>query len=52
MPYTVVEESGPRPFKIKKHGKTVGSSKTREAAEASIRARNAAAHGAKMGKKR
>lgn len=43
MPYTVVKRTGPRPFKIvrKTDGKTVGSSRTRAEAQASIRARYA-----------
>jgi len=39
MPYKVVKRGGDRPWKILKHGKVVGSSKTKADAEASIRAR-------------
>ena len=43
MPYKVVKRDGSRPYKIvnKDTGKTVGSSKTKAAAESSIRARYA-----------
>lgn len=43
MPYKVVKKSGERPYKIvrKDTGKIVGSSKTKEAAKASVRARYA-----------
>lgn len=43
MPYRIVKRSGPRPFKIIRveDGRTVGSSKTRVEAQASIRARHA-----------
>lgn len=41
MPYKVVKRSGPRPFKIVdwRTKRVVGSSTSRQAAEASIRAR-------------
>lgn len=53
MPYRIRKGKGARPFKIVKvGGKQVGSSTSRRAAERSIRARNAAAHGAKLGRKR
>ena len=43
MPVTVRKGSGPRPWKIvEKSGRVVGTSKTKAAAEASARARNAA----------
>jgi hypothetical protein len=43
MPYKVVKRSGERPWKIIKTttGEVVGSSKTKEDAEASVRARYA-----------
>lgn len=43
MPYKVVKRGGSRPYKIvnKNTGKQVGSSKTKKAAQASIRARYA-----------
>lgn len=43
MPYTVVKGSGSRPWKIKNTdtGEIVGSSKSKEQAEASVRARYA-----------
>lgn len=48
MPYTVVKGRGERPWKIKdKSGRTVGSSKTRASAEASVRARMASESGKK-----
>lgn len=51
MPYSVQKGSGERPYKITKPGgKVVGSSTSKAKAEASIRARQAATHGAKMGK--
>lgn len=55
MPYHVEKRSnGPRPYKTIRSdtGKIVGSSTSRENAEASIRARLAAEHGAKLGGKR
>jgi hypothetical protein len=54
VPYKAIRGKGLRPWKIinKKTGKQVGSSLTKEDAEASIRARNAAAHGALLGKGR
>ena len=39
MPYKVVKRSGKRPYKIIAHGKVVGSSTSRAAAKASVRAR-------------
>jgi hypothetical protein len=41
MPYKIVNKGGSRPFKIinKDTGKTVGSSKTKASAKASVRAR-------------
>jgi hypothetical protein len=41
MPYTIRRGGGPRPWKIikKTTGEVVGTSKTREQAEASVRAR-------------
>jgi hypothetical protein len=49
MPYKVKKGSGERPYKVvKPSGKVVGTSKTKEKAEASIRARYAAKSGAKM----
>jgi len=46
MPYTIVKRSGARPYKIinKNTGKTVGTSKTRKDAEASVRARYRGEH--------
>lgn len=43
MPYKIVKRSGEKPYKIinKDTGKTVGSSKSKEMAKASIRARYA-----------
>jgi hypothetical protein len=43
MPYTIVKRTGERPWKIikKTTGQVVGSSKTRAAAVASVRARHA-----------
>lgn len=43
MPYKIVKRSGKRPYKIVKKttGKVVGSSTTRAAAKASVRARYA-----------
>ena len=40
MPYSIREGTGARPWKILKHGKVIGSSKTKKDAEASIRARH------------
>ena len=39
MPYKVQKKSGSRPWKIIANGKVVGSSATKSAAEASVRAR-------------
>jgi len=49
MPYKIVKESGPRPWKIvnKITGKVVGSSVTKKNAEASIRARFMGEYGKK-----
>jgi len=48
MPVKVIKGTGSRPFKIvERSGRVVGSSKTREDAEASARARNAATEGKK-----
>ena len=42
MPWSVTKKSGSRPYKIVNHtGKTVGSSHSKSAAEASVRARYA-----------
>lgn len=42
MPYTIVKGKGSRPWKIikKSTGKVVGSSKTKKAAQSSIKARH------------
>ncbi len=49
MPYVIKEKAGSRPFKIvKPSGKVVGTSKTKSAAKASVRARYAAKSGVKM----
>lgn len=47
MPYEIKKRGGKKPHKIinKNTGKTVGSSKTKANAEASIRARYAGKHG-------
>lgn len=47
MPYRIVQRSGKRPWKIikKATGKVVGSSLTKEDAEASVRARYLKEHG-------
>jgi len=47
MPWNVRKGGGARPWKITKHGKVVGSSTSKARAEASVRARLAAEHGAK-----
>lgn len=53
MPYRMAYRRGQaRPWKILKDGKVVGSSKTSREAQASIRARRAAEHGAKLDGKR
>jgi hypothetical protein len=56
MPYTIRRQGGPKPWKIirKDDGRVVGSSDSREKAEASVRARLAGEHGWKgtKGKKR
>ena len=54
MPWAVRKEKGGKPYKIVKKttGRVVGSSKTKAAAQASVRARYAAEGGYKMGKKR
>jgi hypothetical protein len=55
MPVTVRKGSGKKPYKIveKATGKVVGSSESKEKAQASANARNAAKHGWKpTGKKR
>lgn len=55
MPYTIKKRgTGARPYKIIKTstGEVVGSSTTRANAQKSINARNAGAHGAKLGRKR
>jgi hypothetical protein len=46
MPYRVSKGKGKRPYKIvnKRTGKTVGTSRTKKAAQASIRARHAHGH--------
>ena len=46
MPYKIVEKGGQRPFKIinKETGKQVGSSTSKAAAQASVRARYAGEH--------
>jgi hypothetical protein len=43
MPYTITKGKGSKPYKIKnkRTGKTVGSSKTKKKAKASVRARHA-----------
>lgn len=42
MPYRIVKRSGKRPWKIlDRAGRVVGTSKTKGAAEASVRARHA-----------
>lgn len=41
MPYQIVKGTGSRPWKIKRDGVTVGSSKTRTEAEKSVKARYA-----------
>ena len=56
MPYKITvsnDQKDPRPYKIRKTdtGETLGSSETRKAAEASIRARLAGEHGAKFTKR-
>ena len=54
-PVKVVKKSGAKPYKVveKDTGKVVGSSTTKEKAESSARARNAARHGwTPTGKKR
>lgn len=49
MPYVVKKDGGKRPYKIvKPSGKVVGTSKTKSAAKASVRARYAAKSGVKM----
>ena len=47
MPYKTVKRKGKKPWKIiaLNTGKVVGSSTTKKNAQASIRARNAGAHG-------
>lgn len=47
MPYSIRKSKGSKPFKIVKTstGKVVGSSRSKKAAVAFIRARNAGAHG-------
>ena len=55
MPYRIEKKTGKRPYKIinKNTGKVVGSSTSKSNAQASINARLAAEHGAKLtGKKR
>ena len=54
MPWKVRKGKGTRPYKIVKKttGKVVGSSKTKAAAQASVRARYAAEGGNATGKKR
>lgn len=54
MPYAVRKGGGKKPYKIvnKRTGKTVGSSTSKTKAQKSIRARNAAKHGAKLGGRR
>ena len=51
MPYTISKGKGKKPYKIKKHGRTVGSSTSKAKAKSSVRARNAGAHGWKSTKK-
>ena len=53
MPYKVQKRKGKKPWKIVavKTGKVVGSSSTKKNAQASIRARNAGAHGWRQGSK-
>jgi hypothetical protein len=55
MPYKVTKQG--QGYAIRKqlpggHTKTVGHSSTKAKAQASVRARNAAAHGAKLGGRR
>jgi hypothetical protein len=51
MPVHVEKRTGAKPYKVvEPSGKVVGSSETREKAQASARARNAALHGGKSTK--
>lgn len=54
MPYTIVQGSGARPWKIKNRntGEIVGTSLTKQDAEKSVRARLAGDHGWKAKKGR
>jgi|TARA_Y100000310_G_scaffold40670_1_gene38139 hypothetical protein len=52
MPVHVEKRTGAKPFKVvEPSGKVVGSSETREKAQASANARTASAHGWKPSKK-
>ena len=53
MPVKVEKRTGKKPWKIvEPSGKIVGSSTTKEKAQASANARNAARHGWKLSKKK